>query len=188
MARTILKILLGALLVAFPFWAFFGLTRFGLVPVALGLLLIAALRLVVSFSKTTLLQGAFVLALALLAILFRAERAVLLYPVFMNAFFLFIFASSLLPGSIPAAERFARLKEKNLPPEGVRWCRGVTMAWCVFFLLNGGIALWTVFLEDKQYWTLWNGFASYIAIGLMFAAEYALRRLWMRKKNRANGA
>ena len=185
MARTILKILLGALLVAFPFWAFFGLTRFGLVPVALGLLLIAALRLVVSFSKTTLLQGAFVLALALLAILFRAERAVLLYPVLMNAFFLFIFASSLLPGSIPAAERFARLKEKILPPEGVRWCRGVTMAWCVFFLLNGGIALWTVFLEDKQYWTLWNGFASYIAIGLMFAAEYALRRLWMRKKNRA---
>ena len=50
---------------------------------------------------------------------------------------------------------------------------------------DGGRGGSIVLQGDKQYWTLWNGFASYIAIGLMFAAEYALRRLWMRKKNRA---
>ena len=181
MARTVLKILLAALLVAFPFWAFLGLTRFGIVPVALGLAVIAALRVLLAFSKTTLLQAGFAIGLAVLALVFRAERAVLLYPVLMNGFFLLFFASSLLPGSMPAVERFARLKDKNLPLEAIRWCRGVTIAWCIFFVANGGIALWTVFLEDKQYWTLWNGFGSYIAMGLMFAIEYGLRRLKMRR-------
>lgn len=180
MPKLLLKILFGALLVAFPFWAFFGLTRFGLVPVALGLAALALLRLLVSFSRTTIFQAGFAVLLAALAVIFRAERAVLLYPVLMNGFFLLFFASSLMPGNTPAVERFARLKDKHLPPEAIRWCRGVTVAWCVFFVANGAVALWTVFLEDKQYWTLWNGFGSYIAMGVMFAGEYVLRRLKMR--------
>ena len=181
MTRTILKVFLAALLVIFPFWAYFGLMRFGLVPVAAALLAIAFVRLALDFNKTTAAQFVLALVLALAALLMRSHKAVLLYPVLMNGFFLAIFASSLRRGAIPMAERFARLKEKTPPPEAIRWCRGVTQAWCVFFVVNGGIALWTVFLEDKQYWTLWNGLLSYIAIGLMFAVEYLLRRRKMRQ-------
>ena len=102
--------------------------------------------------------------------------APLWYPVLMNAAMLGLFAGSLLSGT-PVAERFARAAaDGELPERAVRYCRRVTQAWCVFFVANGAVALWSVLSGSERFWFLWNGVASYICIGLFALGEYLLRR------------
>lgn len=167
----------GALFVFFallyPFWAHWGLTHWGVGPVAGLLALLALGRALFSRDPMTLASG--VLALALAAVGFTTDRdeALLFYPVLMNALGLVLFASSLR--SRPIIERFARMKHPDLPPEGVRWCRKVTVVWCVFFVLNGTAALATVLSGDRDLWALYNGFVSYLFMGLLFAGEWLLR-------------
>lgn len=165
--------LFALLAILYPFWAHWGLTNWGVAPVA-GLLALMALgRAAFSRDPMTLASG--VLALVLAAVGFTTERdeALLFYPVLMNALGLVLFAGSLRER--PIIERFARMKHPNLPPEGVRWCRKVTVVWCVFFVLNGSAALATVLSGDRDLWTLYNGFVSYLLMGLLFAGEWLLR-------------
>lgn len=100
---------------------------------------------------------------------------VLLYPVFMSGIMLTLFASSLIrPPSI--VERIARLRIPDMPPEGVIYTRHITMVWCGFFVLNGGIAIWTALVASREIWVFYNGFLSYVLMGLLFAGEWIYRR------------
>ena len=165
--------LFALLALLYPFWAHWGLTHWGVAPVA-GLLALMALGRA-NFSRDPMTLGSAALALLLSALGLATERdeALLFYPVLMNALGLVLFAGSLK--SRPVIERFARMKHPNLPPEGVRWCRKVTVVWCVFFLVNGSAALATVLSGDRGLWTLYNGFVSYLLMGLLFAGEWLLR-------------
>lgn len=112
--------------------------------------------------------------------IFNKELSIRLYPVFVNAALLVAFAASVIsPPTI--AERFARSMEPDLPEEGVRYTRKVTIAWVVFFVLNGTIALWTVMQPGWNAWLLYNGLIAYAAAGALFAGEYLVR---MRVKRR----
>lgn len=86
--------------------------------------------------------------------------------------------------AMPLVERLARLREPNLPPEGVRYTRNVTRVWCVFFIVNGSIALLTVMKGDMQLWTLWNGMIAYILMGTLMATEWLIRQRVMKKVKR----
>jgi uncharacterized membrane protein len=68
------------------------------------------------------------------------------------------------------------LREPNLPPEGVRYTRKVTLVWCGFFIGNGAMALFTVLHGDMHLWTLWNGMVAYILMGTLMAAEWLVRQ------------
>jgi uncharacterized membrane protein len=128
------------------------------------------------------------LGLALLPVLvaiaavgaFDRPLAVRLYPAFMNAAMLSVFAVTLWkPPSM--IERFARVLDPDLPESGVRYTRKVTIVWIGFFALNGAIALWTVLQPGWAAWTLYNGFLSYVAAGLLFVGEYFVRQRVMRQ-------
>lgn len=112
-------------------------------------------------------------ALGLCALGIRSDWPVKLYPVLVNLGFLLVFAWS-LTSSQTVVERIARLTEPDLPQIAVRYTRKVTIAWCVFFSINGLIALLTVFMSN-QAWALYNGLIAYILMGIMFAAEYLIR-------------
>jgi uncharacterized membrane protein len=82
------------------------------------------------------------LALLTAAMWANALLPLKLYPVIVNAAFFTAFAYSLIvPPSI--IERFARLKEPELPEPAIAYTRRVTQVWCAFFALNGTIALAT---------------------------------------------
>lgn len=179
-AEIPVRLALGALLALYPLWAWYGLDRWGLTPVAGALAALALARALVRRSPTDFGLFAAAAALAAASALLGREEPVRLYPVAVSVLLLWAFGTSLLPGRMPMVERFARLREKDLPPEAVRWCRGVTRVWCGFFVLNGSIALVTVFL-DREWWTLWNGCLSYGAIGLLFGGEWIVRRIAMRR-------
>lgn len=117
------------------------------------------------------------LTLTALALVFDRTVWVLWYPVLVNAAFFVYFSASLIKGP-PVVERLARLAQrgKPLPDEAIPYTRRVTQAWCVFFVANGSIAAATVMHGDLQIWTLWNGCLSYVAIGVMMAVEWLIRK------------
>lgn len=76
----------------------------------------------------------------------------------------------------PIIERLARLTEPELSPQGVVYTRKVTQIWCVFFAVNGTIALATCLYGDMHLWALYNGGLSYLFIGSLMGMEWIIRK------------
>ena len=104
-----------------------------------------------------------------------STRFALLLPVAINATLLVAFASTLFRGP-PLIERFARLTVNDLSEAELRWCRGWTIAWSAFFVVNGGVALALALAGSLWAWTAYNGLVSYIAMGMLFGIEYTVRK------------
>lgn len=118
--------------------------------------------------------------LALVSILFDRQRLLLATPVVINAALLATFGGSLLGGRVPVVERFARTIDGDLSPERVAYCRTVTKIWCAFFVVNGSVALWLSLYGSLSAWGLYTGAVAYGLMGLLFVAEYTVRRLRFR--------
>lgn len=96
------------------------------------------------------------------------------YPVMVNSVMLAIFSWSLrFPPSL--VERLARLQHPDLPPEGILYTRRVTRIWCLFFLFNGSMALFTALWSSFELWSLYNGLITYVLMGALMASEYWVR-------------
>ncbi|MDR2134827.1 MAG: AMP-binding protein [Treponema sp.] len=112
-----------------------------------------------------------------------------LYPVLVNTVMLGAFGFTLFSPP-PMIFRFAVLQDKRIRGslaekriEG--YCRKVTLVWCAFFTVNGGIALYTVLSASDLLWSVYNGGVSYILIGTLFAGEFIVRRISDRKMPKA---
>ncbi|MDR1277160.1 MAG: AMP-binding protein [Treponema sp.] len=112
-----------------------------------------------------------------------------LYPVLLSLGLLCLFGTTLFsPPSM--IFRFALLQDKSIKGslrEGrvQAYCRKVTLIWCGFFILNGGIALITVFSGSSAAWSIYNGGISYTLMGILFAGEFLIRRRVNRNMPRA---
>ena len=170
------------LALAYPFAVFLALSR-GVSPKALSLLLVLTALLQFNAQKLKPLRNAFLACAALLVsgLWFYSDDVFLkLYPVLISLSLLAVFAFSLKsPPSV--AERFARLRHADLLPRAVAYCRKVTFMWCCFFAINAAIAFYTTFLSARA-WTFYNGFVSYILIGLIMAGEFTFRFFYMKEK------
>lgn len=123
------------------------------------------------------------LALAVPALLWNALLPLKLYPVAISIGMLALFGHSLLrPPSI--IERLARLQDPQLPAFAVTYTRRVTQVWCVFFAINGSIALATAMWASQAVWSLYTGVISYVLMGILFVGEY-LVRLYVRRHHHA---
>ena len=149
---------------------------------ALWLAGICVLRL---FTTRSSLERGFLAATAGFAALItfnQNPRVTRLYPVLINGFLLAYFGSTLLwPPTI--VERFARLRHRIFPQRAVDYTRVVTVVWCLFFFINGTIALATSLWASTAVWSLYNGVISYVLIGVLFAAELVFRRRMWRLAN-----
>ena len=114
--------------------------------------------------------------------LFYVKRLVILkfYPPICN-FCLFLTFFFSLFSSETIIQKFAGMCGDTLSEQVKIYTRKVTYAWCVFTFLNFLISVWTIFQSDKI-WILYNGFISYILIGLLFGVEYIIR-CKLRKRN-----
>ncbi len=147
------------------------------------LLLTAATRLpALKLSGVARWSAAGALLLAACAMLSNAVLPLKLYPVLVNASLLAAFGWSLTqPRSM--VERLARLREGDLPPAAVIYTRHVTQAWCAFFAVNGAIAGWLALYASEAAWSLYTGVLSYLAMGMLFGAEYLLRLRFKRRQH-----
>ena len=175
MAFKPLAAVFGVLTAAYPLLVYAGLGR--LEPRHLAWLLagLALARALISRQAFWWAAAAGAGGLALVGGVGNALLPLKLYPVLVNAVFLTVFGVSLLhPPS--AVERLARLTEPDLPAAARPYTRRVTQAWCVFFLVNGLLALATALWASNDVWALYNGLISYGLMGTLFGAEWLVRR------------
>lgn len=177
----VFPLLTGLLLLSWPFLIWFGLVHNSLH----WLLPLMALLLLLRFRQTRRQAGPLRIVTQVVAItgmtlciasyLLKTHQLLLFYPVVVNAVMLAVFGGSLW-SPMPIVERLARLREPALPDTGVRYTRRVTQIWCAFFIINGGIALFTALRGDMSLWTAWNGMLSYLLMGTLMAGEWLVRR------------
>lgn len=175
--RILLNSIVGVITLLYPFAVYFGIQYFQPWLIAALLVVMLALRLLLNQGSKQ--WGRPLIIIGIVYCIFAVWRneldALRLYPVLVNAGTLLVFAWSLYsPPSI--IERLARLQHPNLPPEGVVYTRRVTQVWCVFFIVNGGIALFTALWSSFAAWSLYNGLIAYLLMGLLFAGEYIVRK------------
>ena len=120
-------------------------------------------------------------ALMLLAMVTDDERFVLAYPALVNALLLGQFAFTLRRGSQPMVERFARLQVDDLSAAEIVYCRRVTQFWLGFFVVNGTTCAVLATPALRQWWALYAGLLSYVALGLCFAVEFTIRKYLFRR-------
>lgn len=173
-----LSILLGGIALLYPVLIYFGLQRFDtrmIAGILLALILIRAFVGKLASSNLGFISVSIIaIGIAISTLISGSSIHLKLYPVLINACLMTIFIYSVFkPPSI--IEKIARLSEPDLPASGVAYTRNVTIVWSLFFLINGSIALATVFMND-EIWALYNGLIAYIAIGVLMGTEFIIRR------------
>lgn len=178
-STTVIVIAGTVLGIAYPFAVYFtrgAISARGFVLLALGLL---ALRALTARSDTArlwrmpLLLTALILVATTLIDVDIAEKA---YPALMSLAVALAFTWSLYyPPSL--IERLARLRRGALPPAAISYCRKVTIVWVLWLLLNAAISAGLAVWGSIAAWTLWTGLLSYLAMGLLFLSELAVRYL-----------
>ncbi len=180
--RAVVTSVSWGLVVALPLLLLFGLERFPVRVLAAVFMAVAALRMLLlprSGLPLPVLLPALLLVLALIVFWSGNADWFRFYPVAVNALLLTLFALSLRHGP-SLIERLARLREPDLPPPAVDYTRRVTQVWCLFFLLNGSIALYTALCSSLSVWAWYNGGIAYLLMGALFAIEFIVRRRVMR--------
>jgi len=180
-AANLLNIATGLAVVGWPFAVWLALSYPHLAVLLPLLALCFVLRLAALRGKTGALSRAgqalagvgFILTLA--SIWLREARLLLWYPLVVNSVMLALFGGSLF-SRMPLIERLARWREGDLSPAAVRYTRRVTQVWCGFFIVNGGVSLWTCLHGNVHLWTLWNGMLSYVLMAALFAGEWVVRQ------------
>lgn len=167
--------LLAVLTVVYPGAVYLALDRFAPVWIALLLVALALARAWASRSRRWLLAAAAAAVIAAICLLTGEVLALQFYPVLVNLAFLAVFALSLWrPPTV--VERLARLRDPVLPDEAVAYTRRVTQVWCVFFVFNGSMALYTALWASPAQWAFYNGFVAYVLMASLFAGEWLVRR------------
>jgi uncharacterized membrane protein len=173
---TAIRLFSVLLSIAYPFIVFWGLhsNHYQTLIVFLGLLLLSRFWLATLWQERLMLT--LMVALLVSFVLFsETSTALKLYPVMINLSLFTVFVMS-LHAKESVIEKLAKLREPDLPAEGIAYTRKVTIAWSVFFLLNATIAFITVFFMSSQAWMLYNGVIAYVLIAVMFSVEWLIRQ------------
>ncbi len=110
----------------------------------------------------------------------NSELLLRFYPAAVNLGMLLLFGGSLIsPPSM--IERFARLADPHLPSEAISYTRQVTQIWCAFFIVNGGLAVYTAIHASREEWALYNGCIAYLLMGALLGGEWLYRRFVLKR-------
>jgi uncharacterized membrane protein len=86
------------------------------------------------------------------------------------------FGRSLIGNRVALCTQLADRVHGPLTPSEVRYTRRVTAAWAGFFVLIVAATLGLFYAAPLRIWSLFANFCVPPLIGLMFVAEYAVRR------------
>ncbi|PSL16637.1 putative membrane protein [Marinobacterium halophilum] len=172
----LIRMLVTLLTLSYPFLVYWGLQRFDVLALLPVLIVVLLLRwLVGGHKRDRLVIIVSALGVLIITLLWDAHRGLKFYPVLVNLGLLLVFGSSLF-ASQTVVERLARIKEPELPPEGVCYTRKVTQVWCLFFVFNATVSMATMLWASDKVWALYNGLIAYLFIGLILALEWIVRQ------------
>ena len=176
---------MAILAILYPVIAYVGLSFGSPSIVALGLIVILLLRfnfghsLVLNKTSIKLFTATVIVVLGY-SLITDSSQGIRFYPVVTSMMFLGIFALSLWSKQ-SIIERIARIREPDLPASAISYTRKVTICWCGFFLINGGIAFYTAVYSDIATWTLYNGLISYCIMAVLAGVEWLVRKKYKYK-------
>jgi len=177
----VLSIVAFLFALVYPFAIYFGMLNFGARGVGLVMLVLIipfvirrARRLDGRAIGTVLEAPVIIVALALVTVAVDDIAAVLVLPVLINGALCVTFARSLRKEH-SMVENFARLLVSDLSAEEITYCRSVTRAWCVFFIVNGVTAAIFAIAAPLSWWVVYTGLLSYALIGIFFSVEVLIR-------------
>jgi uncharacterized membrane protein len=174
--HLIINGIIGLLTLLYPFVVYFGAQYLEACKIAGILVILLSIRLIASVAVKHWSSPLFLIGIVYFSFAIWSDRLFTLrfYPVIANAAVLLLFSWSLYsPPSL--IERIARIQHPNLPPEGVVYTRRVTQIWCLFFIINGTLALATALWASFEIWSLYNGLIAYLLMGILFVGEYIVR-------------
>lgn len=178
--RKCASALLMALTVLYPLGVYFALGHVQPLWLALLLAILAGSRALLTRQHFWWVVACGAGALAALSWVQGSVFAVKLYPVLVSVVLLCVFACSLRwPPTV--VERLARLQEPDLPPQAVRYTAQVTQVWCLFFVGNAAVSLYTACFASDAAWALYNGLLSYALMGVLMACEWCVRQRMRRR-------
>lgn len=164
----------------------------GLFEACVFIVPLMALALVMAWrspARTWWLLGWAVSAAALWAVRDRlgagTQWVLLAQHVGINAALCLGFGRTLAADSVPLISRLARMVHGELSPRLVRYTRGATLAWTLFFAV---VALLSVLLFALAPAAVWSGYVNLLSLpllGAMFAGEYLARVLLIPRAERS---
>lgn len=89
-----------------------------------------------------------------------------------------MFARTLVGGRKPLCTHFAEIVHAPLSPKHVIYARQVTVAWSAFFAAMALTSTVLFFWAPINTWSIFVNFLTWPLVGLMFVAEYGVRR-WL---------
>lgn len=89
---------------------------------------------------------------------------------------LLTFGRTLVTGRMPLCVQFAKMLHGELTSEHERYARQVTVAWTLFFAIMIVISSLLFFLTPLAVWSVFVNFMTLPLVGLMFIAEFLVRR------------
>ena len=107
-------------------------------------------------------------------------------PILINAALAYLFGSTLLPGRDPFISRFARMEQGTLPADLAHYTRRLTWIWVLLFAALAMTALALALFGSLAAWSTFTNVITYALVGLLFAGEYAYRRLRYRQYRHAS--
>lgn len=120
----------------------------------------------------------------LIILLFHISRIefLKLYPILANLFIFLLFFSSLFRKETIIQKIAKQCERKELDEFTKNYTRKLTYVWSCFLAVNVFFAFITTFMSD-EIWMLYNGFISYVLIGIFFLVEYIVRII-LRKRDK----
>ncbi|NNM58887.1 MAG: hypothetical protein HKM04_03650 [Legionellales bacterium] len=166
----------------YPLVVYIGFKSISPHYVAVGLCVILLIHFCLANKTLNIKKRQTQLSLMLLAVVlsflglqYNDELIIKIYPVIINFLFFGVFFYSLYYPPSLITRLAQRTSKKPLPDAAIIYTEKVTLIWSVFFILNGFIALWTVFFEPEAVWRFYNGFVAYILMGALFLGEFITR-------------
>jgi len=104
------------------------------------------------------------------------------YPPVVNFAFFAVFFSSLFKEKT-IIQKIALAAEPDADENVMQYTKKLTYIWSAFMFLNFLISLLSVFMS-KKIWAIYNGFISYLLVGMFFAIEYVIRLRFKQKIKR----
>ena len=170
-----------------PLVLYFAVTRLSVTPAALlvaGWITVRTVPAVLAASRAQIVAAlklpAVAIFFSLLGAAFDDSRFLLLLPSATQLGFAGVFAASLRRPRVPLVEQFARMQKKDLPDEEVRYCRSVTVVWAGYLSACAAVGLVLAWAASPVIWAIFTGAGSYVAVGILFGAEFAYRKVRFR--------
>jgi len=181
----VIRILAIGITFFYPFIIYFGLAHVSpgiLVGFLAAILLSRVLVGNLEPSWKLMALGCVVIGVVLHWWIHDETKSLKFYPVLLNTALMLAFGLSLMSKQ-PLIEMIARKRGMSVGAHNVRYLRVLTGVWTGFFTVGVVISTYTAVYGDMHIWLFYNGFVSYILMGLLVGGELIFRHFYRQRSN-----